>query len=264
MWALISILLVLVFSLLVVRIATVALTLTGMSQQLAKFQARSAFTGAGFTTDESERVVNHPLRRRIIMALMLLGNAGIVTAMASLTLSVVTADEQATHWWDALWVRLLLIGLSVVAVWTIAQSQRFEHWMSCIIRWALKRWTDLEVRDYAALLHLAGDYRVTEIAVNERDWLAGHTLQSLRLSEEGILVLGVERQDGTYLGAPRGETKIKDGDTLLIYGRQERIHEIDQRPAGAEGSRKHVDAVIQQKEQQQEEVDPEEQKHSTS
>ncbi len=80
MWGLISILIVLVISLLVVRVATVALTLTGMSQQMAKFQARSAFTGAGFTTSESENVVGHPVRRRIIMLLMLVGNAGIVTA----------------------------------------------------------------------------------------------------------------------------------------------------------------------------------------
>ncbi len=192
------------------RVATVALTLTGMSYQLAKFQARSAFTGAGFTTNESERVVNHPVRRRIIMLLMLLGNAGIVTAMASLTLSVVTADEQAVHWWDALWVRLLLIGLCVSAVWTIAQSSRFEYWLSRVIRWALKKWTDLEVRDYAALLHLAGEYHVTELAVTEASWLAGQTLQALRLAEEGLLVLGIDRSDGSYIGAaPRNENQAR-------------------------------------------------------
>ena len=42
----ISLLIVIVISMLVVRIATVALTLTGLSQPLARFQARSAFTGA--------------------------------------------------------------------------------------------------------------------------------------------------------------------------------------------------------------------------
>ena len=251
MWALISILLVLVFSLLIVRVATVALTLTGMSEQLARFQARSAFTGAGFTTDESERAVNHPVRRRIIMVLMLLGNAGIVTAMASLTLSVMTATDEAQRWWESLWVRLLMIVVIVIAVWTIAQSRRFERWMERAIRWALSRWTDLEVRDYAALLHLAGDYRVTEITVKDDDWLAGRSLASLKLSAEGVLVLGINRADGGYLGAPRGETELAAGDTLLIYGRENRIHELDQRPAGSEGSRKHVNAVIEEKEHEE-------------
>jgi len=246
MWALISILLVLVISLLVVRVATVALTLTGMSQQLAKFQARSAFTGAGFTTDESERVVNHPVRRRIIMMLMLMGNAGIVTAVASLMLSIMTAREDDAAWYEALWVRVTLIILMVVAVWTIAQSQRFERWMSRAIRWALGRWTDLEVRDYAALLHLSGDFHVTEMKVRDNDWLAGKQLQQLHLSAEGVLVLGVERADGSYVGAPRGQTELQAGDTLLIYGRQQRIAELDERPAGSEGSRKHLTAVEEQ------------------
>ncbi|WP_419193904.1 hypothetical protein [Novipirellula herctigrandis] len=43
-----------------------------MSKDLAQFQTLSAFTGAGFTTNESEDIVNHPLRRRIMMYLMLL------------------------------------------------------------------------------------------------------------------------------------------------------------------------------------------------
>lgn len=52
-----SLLIVLLMSLIITRVATVALTLTGMSYSAARFQARSALTGAGFTTNESERVV---------------------------------------------------------------------------------------------------------------------------------------------------------------------------------------------------------------
>ncbi|MGZ3673172.1 MAG: potassium transporter TrkA, partial [Ktedonobacterales bacterium] len=50
MVALVSFLLVLTLSLIIERIATVALTLTGLSRDAAAFQARSAFTGTGFTT----------------------------------------------------------------------------------------------------------------------------------------------------------------------------------------------------------------------
>ena len=62
-----SLLLVVAISLLVTRVATVMLTATGLSREVARFQARSAFTGAGYTTTESESVVNHPVRRRIVM-----------------------------------------------------------------------------------------------------------------------------------------------------------------------------------------------------
>jgi len=35
-------------------------TATGLSRESARFQARSALTGGGFTTTESEAVVRHP------------------------------------------------------------------------------------------------------------------------------------------------------------------------------------------------------------
>ncbi len=86
MLPILSLLLIVVLSILITRIATIALIHTGLSRESARFQARSVFTGAGFTTTESENVVRHPVRRRIVMLLMLLGNAGIVTAVASLML----------------------------------------------------------------------------------------------------------------------------------------------------------------------------------
>lgn len=45
-----SVLFILAVSLLITRIATVALQLTGVSKANARFQARSAFTGVGYTT----------------------------------------------------------------------------------------------------------------------------------------------------------------------------------------------------------------------
>ena len=76
MLAIISLLLIVALSLIVTRTAAVALTYTGLSQQAASFQARSAFTGVGYTTSEAESLVNHPVRRQVVMLLMLLGNAG--------------------------------------------------------------------------------------------------------------------------------------------------------------------------------------------
>jgi hypothetical protein len=74
------------------RLAVVALTLTGLSRDIARFQARSAYYGVGFTTAESEDVVNDPGRRWIIMTLALIGNAGVATTMASLLLSLHGGD----------------------------------------------------------------------------------------------------------------------------------------------------------------------------
>ncbi|MDK1031820.1 MAG: potassium transporter TrkA, partial [Planctomycetia bacterium] len=71
MFAIASLLVIIALSLVIVRVATVALTLTGLSDDLARFQAYSAFTGVGFTTSESEHVARGRVRRRIICPVML-------------------------------------------------------------------------------------------------------------------------------------------------------------------------------------------------
>ena len=96
----VPLLVVLVFSLIISRVATIALRLTGLSHASAKFQARSAFTGVGFTTSEAELIVNHPLRRRIVMLLMLLGNVGIATVIATLMVTLLETRRSGS-WIDA-------------------------------------------------------------------------------------------------------------------------------------------------------------------
>ncbi|MDG1498867.1 MAG: hypothetical protein P8N31_01650 [Planctomycetota bacterium] len=79
-----TLLLIIMLSLLVVRAGAVALTMTGLSLDAARFQSLSAFSGVGFTTSESEAIVGHAARRRIISLLMLLGNAGLFSALGAL------------------------------------------------------------------------------------------------------------------------------------------------------------------------------------
>jgi hypothetical protein len=245
MIAVLSLLVVLVLSMTVVRVAAVALSLTGVSRELARFQARSAFTGAGFTTTESEQVVGHPVRRKIIMWLMLLGNAGIVTVMSSLVLSFVTLEPEASIT-GRIWFRLLLLIAGLAFLWLVARSRWLDRRLSRLVAWALKRWANLDVCDYAGLLHLSKGYVVSELLVEDQDWLAGHTLTELRLADEGLLVLGVEKPDRTYFGAPRGQTRVETGDTLYLYGPTDLIASLDRRRADYQGNRDHREAVDRQ------------------
>ena len=244
MVAIISLLVILILSMTVVRVATVALTLTGLSKELARFQARSAFSGTGFTTSESERVIQHPVRRRIIMMLMLVGNAGIITAMGSLILTFVNVRE-AENPTATFWLRMIIIVAALTVLWTVASSRWLDRWMTYWIAKALKRWTTLEARDYAGLLHLTGDYVVVELQVQQDDWMTERTLDKLNLMDEGILVLGIEKPDGNYLGAPRGSTKLEVNDRVVLYGHQDTIANLDERRAGHSGNWEHVKAVEQ-------------------
>jgi len=234
MLAIVSLLLVISISILLTRIATIALTHTGLSRETARFQARSAFTGAGFTTEESEKVVTHPVRRRIVLLLMLVGNAGIVTSISSLMLTFVGAERSK----DVVW-KVVLIAVGIAVLWTAAASSWVDRHLSRWIETMLKRHTRLDVKDYAGLLRIAGGYELAELLVRESDWIAGKRLQDARLSEEGLVLLGVQRTDGSYLGAPQGDTEIRAGDTLYLYGRSRAIASLDEREVGLEGDREH-------------------------
>lgn len=67
------------------------------------------------------------------------------------------------------------------------------------------------------------------------------------LADEGIAVLGIERRNRIYIGAPYGETYVYPGDTIIAYGRKAALVELDMRPQGIEGEQAHLDAIaIQQ------------------
>lgn len=244
MIAILSLWLVIMLSILLTRIASVVLMHTGMARQSARFQARSAFSGAGFTTTESEQVVNHPVRRRVVLTLMLLGNAGIVTAVSSLILAFVQTGGGGY----GLTIKIPLLVAGVLALWALANSSFFDRLLSRLVERLLSRYTDLEVHDYAGLLHLGGDYRIAELAVEPGGWLDGFTLGHARPAAEGVLVLGVASPNGDWLGTPGQETELEAGDTLVVYGRAEAIRALQRRRKGQGADRDHEQAVGKQNE----------------
>ncbi len=249
MIAVVSLFAVAVVSLLITRVATVAFVLTGMSQEAARFQARSALSGTGFTTAESESVVNHPVRRKIVMTLMLLGGAGILTTFATLVIGFANATRGEAY------SRLGAMLLALTGLVVLSRSRWFNRALSPLVTRLVNRYTDLHARDYAELLHLGGRWGVGQVAVRGDDWLAGKSLKVLDLRAEGVAVLGVERADGSYLGAPSFETRVAAGEILLLYGRADRLSELDHRPAGAAGDAAHRDAVADQRRTAAEEQD---------
>ena len=241
--ALITLVSTLVISLLVTRIGAVALTLTGMSQDSARFQARSAYTGVGFTTLESEQVVNHPVRRRVLAFLMLTGNIGIAVVIASMMATFVQQDQSGGQGWT----RALVLIIALFGLWVMSTQKWVDQTIEHIIAWSLTKWTSLDIRDYVSLLHLADGYVVYEIKVNQGDWIADKLLSESKLTAEGVLVLGIHRANGKYAGSPSGRTQVHVGDVLSVYGPKQRLEELDIRKQGSEGDRAHEIAMETQK-----------------
>jgi hypothetical protein len=243
MLAILTLLIVITLSIIINRVATIALVHTGLPIDSARFQSRSALTGAGFTTTESEEVMNHPVRRRIIGWLMLLGNAGIVTVISTLILTFVNRGSEIS-----VMPRFIVLVIGTGTLFYLSQSKLVNRYLSKAIDRLLNKYSSLKVQDYASLMHLSKDYRIAELLVNEGDWLANRTLKETKLSEEGLLVLGINRRQGEYIGTPRGTTEIIPADILIMYGRIDEIKSVDIRRKTKRGDIQHKKAVKQQQE----------------
>lgn len=249
--ALVTLFAIIILSLIITRIATIALTLTGMSGEVARFQARSALTGAGFTTNESEAMMSHPMRRRIIMTLMLIGNAGFVTVIASIVL--VSFNIGNTSWLGQL--TIIFAGLAILLALT--QSRWVDKRLTRLINFALMKWTSIETTDTASLIYLGGDYQVSELEIEPEDWLADKTLAELNLPDEGVLVLGIQEPNGEYNGTPHASSRIRVGDILLLYGSGKSIRSLDIRRKGIIGEVEHERAVRKQKQMLEDQIEEE-------
>jgi hypothetical protein len=219
-YAAFSLLVVFAFSLLIIRIGTIALVMTGVSSDRAFFQSISAFSGVGFTTQEAEDVMSTASRRRIIRTLILLGNIGIVTGIATLVLSF-TGDGSGNSAF-----RLAYLAIGTGSLILLARSRWFDRLVTPVIEWGLDRTTSFDHHDYRPLLRLRRGYRVAEIYVDENNQLTNRTLEELNRNAEGVVALDIRRPDDSYLGVPGENQPIKSGDTLLAYGHKDRLQKL--------------------------------------
>jgi hypothetical protein len=202
---------VLVFAL-ILRVGTAALVVTGLSRDVARFQVRSAFFGVGFTTTEAESVVNHPVRRRIVSILMLLGAVGITSIVGSVVLTLARSGDSITGP-----IVGLAVGLGIL--WLLWAWKALDRVVVRWIEYLLRRYTHLDTHDYAALLRVSDEWAVRAFDVRAGEALDGRALAQI----DGVVVLGIQHGDGSYEGAPAPGTVLAPGDTLTVYGRNDAL-----------------------------------------
>lgn len=236
MIALISLFIILILSITVVRIGATALELTGISPEVASFQAQSAFSGAGFTTAESESIVNHPLRRKIIRMLILMGSVGLTSVIATVILTFTHSSD------GSLWGRSGLLLAGLVVIFFLARSAWLTALMKKAIVKALSLNRSLQLYDYYEILGIGKGYSISRMKIKSDNWASGKALKELDLNKEGTLVLSVHRwEDGEEkFIVPNGETVITAGDDLTVYGRCDGSECLVNRPRGRAGDEAHA------------------------
>ena len=218
-----ALVIIVLVALMVVRLGSSALQLTGMSKPVAQFQAASAFFGVGFTTKEAELVVDHPVRRRIILHLIIFGNIGLTSALATLLVTFMSSGDRGIGTTFA-WLGVMAVGIFALAVLFNLEVVRGP--LEALQKRALQRFGIEHIRDYDYLLNLRDGYVVFDNEISKDHPWVGKTFAESRPSDAGIVVLGIYRDDGDFLGAPDKDSCVEEGDVLMVYGRDEDVRQV--------------------------------------
>jgi MFS family permease len=206
-------------SFIVVRIGGFALQLTGIEGDVARFQALSAFSGTGFTTTEAERVVRHRTRRRIVTILIILGNAGLVTIIATL---VATFTQVTDYSW--FFIRLAIIIVAILILYRLVVTSRFGSRILVLVRKPLLQRILREAPAVEEVFSIGKDWGVNLVMIKEKSKNIGRSLADV-MAEEDIEILAVDRADA-FLPRPDTKETILEGDRLLVYASGKSIRRI--------------------------------------
>ena len=254
MLALISFLIVILFSLFVVKIGTIALEATGLSREISVFQAQSAFSGVGFTTHEAETIMNHPLRRKIMSFLMLTGSAGLTSAIATLILTFMSSTDYRTIFnikVSGVFFNLAVIFLGLITLFAISKTKYFDMF----IRWLLAKPLHIIKRkialyDYEKILGLSKGYTIGSFEVPKHHWMVNKTIRQLEMEKEGVMILGIYRDvhgHEEYLGIPSSDFKIHNRDKIMVYCKESVLANLAKREKGTKGRIAREEAIQHEK-----------------
>ena len=211
MIAAMSLMAIFVISFSIVRIASVAMRLTGMPDGQARFQALSALTGTGFTTSEAEMIVNYPIRRKIVASLMIIGNLGLVSFVSTLMISFMRTDAHLPS--IAAQIGWIVVGVGLL--YLIMVNKSVDRVFCRMISSILKNHTELGKRRFTRLLQIGDGVSVVEhqVALDE-----AQSLQSLLQGHPDLHVLAVREKNGKVTTGNFDGHICTQGDTIILHG----------------------------------------------
>jgi len=218
--------LILAVSFIVVRIGAIAFQLTGLEWSLAKFQALSCFTGTGFTTRESEQITRNSQRRRIASILMVLGNAGLVSLIATFANSLRTDNSGFNVPFLHLvftprlvpLINLIVIIAFVYTGYKIFTRTNISRKFTNLLRTKIINKGIIKRISFEELVISTGGYGVSSINICKNNPVVGKVLRDSNLREWDITVLAIERNRET-IPNPSADTKILLDDILICFGK---------------------------------------------
>lgn len=201
--------------------------LSGLSKEQARFQVTSLLTGTGFTTAESEKMLETKKRKRFTRDIMIISyifNISIISTVVTL----LTSTQHASLY-------ELIIGLiiSVIVLVLLFFSRKVDKVRRSIDKAMLyfvgnmlyKKQNYIVVLDYYHKNEVLAEVKLNQLS----DKLANKTLLELNLDDKyNIRILSIKRKDKIITKFKSG-AKFKKRDLILMIGNKKVIDKIFER-----------------------------------
>ena len=203
---------------------SVAFKLTGLSTKKIKFQVASLFTGAGYTTNESELISNDDRRRRIAVACMYTGHIFSVVIMGlilnvvfSIGMTIYNNDHKInfTDWYFIVFYVSVAVFLIVLFLKIPPINKRFQKLLENIAIHASKNSRNTNI---ITVVDSYGKNAIAEVVLNCLPPFAeGASLYQMNLTSKYVInILSIKR--GKRVVEVTKDTMFRKGDILVIYG----------------------------------------------
>lgn len=205
--------------LLIIEVIAIIFKVTGLGLDRARFQVISILTHTGFTTKESELIVQHPLRKRIASYLMIVSYVGQAT-LISVIVNMIRDKNGITNF------IIILVVLSFIILFFVRNKfflTRFDRIIEKRVLHQMK--VNKKYRNVDEVLKLNDEYGVAEIIIGENSPLCNRTLKDSNLKEQYIQVLNIDK-GSRMVHFPRADFIFEEGDKITVYGKIERIKEL--------------------------------------
>ena len=222
--AVILILTIIMVYLILIRIFTVLLRITGLTNEKAKFQAISLLTSCGFTTSESEIIANDRARRKIAIVAMVTGysfSVIIVSLLFNVLISLNQAQTSST-------LKVILIASGVfVAVLIFFQLPFIKKMNERIIaKIALKIIQRKQYENTITILDSYGKDAICEIMINNLpEIFEDKKLSEIRIRDTYKLNMLMIKRKNKVVDITKN-TIVQHHDVIVVFGPYQSIKDL--------------------------------------
>ena len=198
---------------LLIEILSIVMKLTGLELSKARFQIISILTHTGFTTRESELIVQHPVRRKIASILMIVSYVAQITLITLLFNVLTNAPKNVL----SISIAVACMILFVIAVTQSRYlSERFGRITEKLLKNKIKKMNS--GGRIEQLLNLSPDFSIYELIVDTDSFISNKTLSEVHLKQHFIQVLKIDR-GSEVIDFPTAGTQVFAGDRMIVYGK---------------------------------------------